>query len=382
MNDIMINTERKYSATVIPNVFIDRFLASANGAYVKVYLYLLRCLTGSEMQFSITSAADFFDETESDIIRALKYWEKNNVVRLDRDDSEIRGITLLDLNAEPANSTSKTYSKPISNIISINNKRVETEKADSSSSMEPAAHSVSATDTFRSMSRADIDRILNTEEVSRIKYGVETYLQRPISSAEQQFIAFLYDQLHFSEDLILHLYEICVDKGKKDIKYIQTIAINWYETGITTVEEADRHTMIFSAYFNAVNKAFNLGRLPGDREQKYLKSWKDMGFSPEMVKEACDRTLEKSTKPSFAYANKILISWNEENIKTLDALNEKDRSFKAASSEKKKPSRSMSKSAENYLNRYSQREYSAEDVQEIERQMMEKTLGISIKKEG
>ncbi len=380
MSDIMINTERKYSATVIPNAFIDRFLASANGSYVKVYLYLLRCLTGAEMQFSITSAADFFDCTERDITRALEYWDKNNVIRLNREDSDITGITILDLNAEPVKTPSV---KTNANVISINNIRAEASRSAEKKVVSEEPTKASSSLSIPSLSIDDINAALSSPDVEWLTRAVEMYLQRPLSSEDQNLVVYLHDNLHFSSDLILHLYEISVEKGKKDIKYIQAIALDWHSNGITTVEEADRQSMLYNAYYNAVNKAFNLGRLPGDKEQKIMHSWENMGFSPDMVKEACDRALLKCNKPSFAYADKILISWNEENIKTPEALAEKDKSFNAAKTVKRsKPVRAMSKSAENYLNRYSQREYSAEDMLEIERQMIEKSMGISIKREG
>ena len=99
MNTISLNSERKFSATVVPNLFIDRFMPSANGSYVKVYLYLLRCLSGAAKPFTLSTAADALDETEKDIIRALSYWEKNNVVSLVKEENTLTGITLLDLKA-------------------------------------------------------------------------------------------------------------------------------------------------------------------------------------------------------------------------------------------------------------------------------------------
>ncbi len=378
MNDIMINTERKYSATVIPNVFIDRYLASANGAYVKIYLYLLRCLTGNEMQFSISSAADFFDETESDIIRALKYWDKNDVIRLYRNGDDITGITLLDLTAEPVKTAPKVTGSN-AKVISINNIRPDAAKSVAEEASKPEAEDTSSVRALPSLSRADINKALEEKEVNFMSNALEMYLQRTLSEEDQNLLVNLYKNLGFSQDLILHLYEICIDRNKKKNSYIWSTALDWYEQGITTVEEADNRTMLYNAYFNAVNKAFNLGRLPGDKEQKFIRAWEGMGFSPEMVKEACDRTLLKTNKTSFVYADKILTSWNEENIKTPEALAEKDRNFTKAKGTK--PARKVSKSAENYLNRYTQREYSASDMREIERQMLERSLGFSIKQE-
>jgi DnaD/phage-associated family protein len=331
------------------------------------------------MQFSISSAADFFDCTERDITRGLDYWDKNNVIRLERNGSDIVGITILDLSSEPVKAPVR-IANTTANVISINNLRAEASKAAEVSEEPVKASSLMSIPT---LSRAAIDEALNTPDVSWLKNSVELYLQRPLSGDDQNLLVYLHDNLHFSNDLILHLYEMCIEKGKKDIRYIQSIALDWHSNGITTVEEADRQAMLYNAYYNAVNKAFNLGRLPGDKEKKIMHSWESMGFSPDMVKEACDRALLQCNKPSFTYADRILTSWNEENIKTPEALAEKDRTFNATKSAKRgRPSKGMSKSAENYLNRYSQREYSAEDMLEIERQMIEKSLGVSIKREG
>ena len=49
-------------------------MADADGEYVKIYLYLLRCMNTPEESFSISGMADKFEHTEKDIKRALAYW--------------------------------------------------------------------------------------------------------------------------------------------------------------------------------------------------------------------------------------------------------------------------------------------------------------------
>ena len=51
-------------------------MPSANGDYVKVYLYLVRCMQDLQSDITITAIADRLDNTEKDILRALSYWEK------------------------------------------------------------------------------------------------------------------------------------------------------------------------------------------------------------------------------------------------------------------------------------------------------------------
>ena len=57
--------------TLIENRCIDQYMPSANGEYVKLYLYLLRCASSGK-ELSVSSIADFLDHTEKDVQRALK----------------------------------------------------------------------------------------------------------------------------------------------------------------------------------------------------------------------------------------------------------------------------------------------------------------------
>ena len=66
--------------TWVPNEFIDYYMPCANGMFVKVYIYLLRCLTAPGAGFGISAIADALEETEKDILRALRYWEKEQVL--------------------------------------------------------------------------------------------------------------------------------------------------------------------------------------------------------------------------------------------------------------------------------------------------------------
>ena len=58
----------KARVTVITNEFIDEYMPTANGEYVKVYLYLLR---HEERPVEIAEIADALNHTEADVKRAL-----------------------------------------------------------------------------------------------------------------------------------------------------------------------------------------------------------------------------------------------------------------------------------------------------------------------
>ena len=63
-------------ATLVENEFIDKYMAEANGEYVKVYLLLLRYKCDPSVNLGVSEIADILDCTEKDVNRALDYWTK------------------------------------------------------------------------------------------------------------------------------------------------------------------------------------------------------------------------------------------------------------------------------------------------------------------
>ena len=51
-------------------------------------------------------------------------------------------------------------------------------------------------------------------------------------------------------------------------------------------------------------------------ERRYAESWVSMGFGPEAVEIAYDRTLVKTGKLAWGYMNSILTSWHEKGLHT------------------------------------------------------------------
>ena len=65
------------AVTAVSNTFIDEYMGTASGEYVKVYLYLLRH-AGEDVE--IPDIADALNHTEADVRRALAYWERAGVL--------------------------------------------------------------------------------------------------------------------------------------------------------------------------------------------------------------------------------------------------------------------------------------------------------------
>ena len=376
MNGISIYSEADSGTTTVPNLFIDYYMPAANGTYVKVYLYLLRCLTTLAFSISLSAIADHLDETEKDILRALKYWEKEGVLALLWNGDEIEGITLLQLRerertTHTPNSLSKTTDTRQTDSFTDSFSSAPDAFLATQEDLTPASTHNTAKSTRPNYSPSQITQLSESEDVKFLLNTIELYLERFLTQDDIQLVLYLYESIGFSKELIIHLYDYCISKNKKSTAYIEKVALSWDEAGIDTVEKAEQATIVYESYFNAVNKAFALNRAPGNSERQFLKRWGSYNFPISLIEEACNRTLLQAGKPDFKYADKILRSWHEKGVTSLSDIAKLDEEHARAS---KKAATQVASNAprpqNNRFNAFPQREYSKEDISSLEQRLL------------
>ena len=205
MSRFTIYQDNYADTTIVSNLFIDEYMKDANDAQLKIYLYLLRMMS-AHMATSISDIADKFNHTEKDVMRALKYWEKNHLLSLEYDDAKnISGIRLLNVDSKPcADIVPLTTVVPLpSRAAAPSKEEAHTPEEDRSSAYEKPSYSLDKLREFK-----------NNEETSQILFVAEQYIGRPLSANEIRTILFFSDKLGFSSDLIDYLIQHCVDKGK------------------------------------------------------------------------------------------------------------------------------------------------------------------------
>ena len=279
-------SDRRSGQTAVSNAFIDHYLPAANGEYVKVYLMLLRLLVDRSEAFSVAALAERLDHTEKDVLRALAYWEKMSLLELIYEDGVLSRVAVLEVPEEPP--AEKAAAK----------------KED---------------DTARPERKADLEALQEDEEFRQLLYVAETYLSRTLTPKDLELFAYLYENLHFSPDLIEYLVEYCVDGGHKSTKYIEAVALGWHSEGKTTVEQVKEANRAYTRENKQVMKAFGItNRVLGTEERRMVQRWiHDYEMPLEVVVEACSRTLAAIHQPSFEYADRILRSWRDAKVTTV-----------------------------------------------------------------
>lgn len=282
--------------TVVSNEFIDQYMAEANGEYIKVYLYLLRY----DMQgVTVEAIADALNHTEADVRRALSYWQKAGVLS-----EEV-------LSPEPVEIQKKT-------------KNLAAEEASAASDSRTGGKAAKKRNVC---TQKEIEKLSQDAEFSQLLYIAQKYLNKTFTPRECEVFVYLYGTLRMSAELLEYLVEYCAQNGHTSIRYIETVAINWYERKLLTVEEAKAYSRTFSKDSFAVMKALGLtGRSPGDTEYEMMDRWfRSYGFTRELVVEACNRTLRTIHKPDFRYLDGIMKGWKNAGVATLRDVEELDR---------------------------------------------------------
>lgn len=362
MSLISLQNSSELEVTILSNRFIDNFMPRANGEFVKVYIYLLRMVSAAPSSFSLEHMADSLFCTERDISRALKYWEGEKLIALTYTaDQKLSGITLLEPFADTGHRES---SASVDTFTGSGN------SASVSGNADPGVPS--SADYILSLTPDRIRELKQNEEISQLLYITEQYLTKTLTPTEMQKILFFYDELHMSADLIEYLVEYCVSRGRKSMRYIETVALAWAKDGITTVEMARDASSRFSKDYYTILKAMGIsGRNPVDNEITYIDTWrKTYGFDLELIQEACSRTVLSTGQPSFQYADKILSGWKKKNVHTLEDIRlldatHKKRQLEKSVSRKKQPQTQPQNS--NRFNNFHQRDY---DFAEYEKRLL------------
>lgn len=359
MNSLTLRIRNKTGATMVSNAFIDEYMSEANGEFVKIYLYLLRCVSHNK-QVSISVIADKFNHTETDVIRALKYWEKMKLVKLTYTNNTLTEIVFVDQSGQ-----SNDEEEAAMNEAAI----VQAPAALHTDALNPIMEQSPATERKIPTYSADqIKKFQESEDIQQILFVTEAYLGKTLSVTEINTLLFFYDELHFPLDLIEYLIEYCVSKGSKSIHYIKKTALAWADEEITTVSQAKASTNLYHKNCYTIFNAFGIkGRKPVEFEVNYINKWtNEYSFTLDIIHNACTRTLKQTHQPSFEYADKILTDWHNKGVKHMDDINlldQEHKKMKAQTTDKQKDNAA----SKNKFNNFNQRSY---DYNQLEKELL------------
>ncbi|MGN1481678.1 DnaD domain protein [Porcipelethomonas sp.] len=298
--EYFLNTGCFGSVFAVPKSIVDNYIKLANEASIKVLLYMLRY---NEQEHSAQKIASALNISVEQVEEAFLFWENANI--FSRNNSEMESLPVV----EPAEK--------------------ETPKK---------ARSVPAGRQNFNMNPSEIaERVEKSEEIKCLFLMAEESFGRPLNHTEQRIFIWIHDYLGLSTDVILMLTAYCISVDKGNIKYIETIAADWNEREINTLEAAQKEIKRLEEYgsFNSkIMKAFGMNRKPTSKQQEYIDSWKAKNYSIELIQYAYEKTIEAIDKLNFPYINKILENWYQNGLVTKELIDGNKKNSPAKTEEK------------------------------------------------
>ncbi|MCB6993518.1 DnaD domain protein [bacterium 210820-DFI.6.37] len=284
--------------TDVENIFINEYMASAPGDFVKVYLFA-RMYAGLSEDMDNETIARQLSLQEEDVLKAWSYWEKMGVIRkIQKPDGgkfnyQVEFINLKEL----------LYGK------------------------EPKKKKKTDDDNMKA--------VLSDKSVQSMFKSIERITGRIFSGAEMMEILSWINDYEAAPEIVVYAFSYCKSRGKQNIRYVAAVVKRWVSEGlrdVLAVEEYLRNTDQRHYLYRRVFKSLGFARPATEEEMKIMDRWFDgMGYTIDKVLEACGKTSGISN-PNINYVNKVLTNWYEE--KTGTSADGKPRQVSAASVQK------------------------------------------------
>ena len=263
--------------TSVENIFINEHMASAPGDFVKVYLLALMY---ADLELDITNEeiARHLSLEHEDVLKAWTYWEKMGTIRKIRTNPDDK----FDYDVEFIALKGQLYGK-------------------SSKKKFASDHNTHA--------------LMADKEVKDMFAAIEKISGRVISGTEMMEIISWINDFGATPEVIVYGYSYCLQKKKKDIKYIAAVIKAWAAEGLQDVLSVEKHLSENEKkqyLYKRVFQALGFSRNATEEERRIMDTWfETMEFTLDRVLSACSKTSGIAI-PNINYVNKVLVNWFEE----------------------------------------------------------------------
>ena len=183
----------------------------------------------------------------------------------------------------------------------------------------------------------DIQRELSGSSVfSQLVKEVQQSLGKVLSSDDLIKLLGIHSGLGLPPDVILQLITFCTGEIRRKsgpgrvptMRYIEKAAYTWEQEGIFSFEAAEKYIKelqqrrLLASEIKTVLQIKD--RELSSSERKYVDGWIEMGFAPDAVAIAYDRTILQTGKLSWNYMDKIICSWYAKGLISAKDILQKD----------------------------------------------------------
>jgi DnaD/phage-associated family protein len=278
---------------VVPQAKVCRALATATREELAVLLSVL-----AEPVFTPSDRASALNLTEKTFLDALAAWQRQGVLSI----------------TETGEAPRKEEAKAPETSASPTEGRVAAKK--SLHSRRELPH-YAAGDAAEYLERnADIKGLIDCcQNISGDMF----------STAETEIVIGMHDYLALSPEYIMLLFAHAKKLGKRSVRYVETLAIRFFDEGVTGYSELEERLQNIEKVDTAeqyIRKLFGLSsRALIAKEKAMVEKWiLTMHYDRPVIEKAYEVTINNTGKPSISYANAVLENWYKAGLATREEV--------------------------------------------------------------
>ncbi len=309
----------------VPCNVVSEHIKLCSGDFLKVLLFILSSdkseIVSEDISLNTGISIDIVDD-------AIVYWSQSEIF-------SVLNVTVL----KGSDRDSLKSSKSIKKSQSAEQIDKENERVSILPPINPSDKSLEKKSHVKYSSKEVADIVNSQKEIKEMFSQLEVILKRSLRFSEQCGYINLVENYGFPVASVLMLVQYCEDIGKASIRYVESIAESWFEQDITSYRQVEKEIiklMKLHKIENKVARIFGMTTNLTKKQREYINSWTDLGFNLDMIQLAYEKCVDQINKLSFPYINKIITSWSDDKIFTVDEVNIHDAKAKKYNSKKKK----------------------------------------------
>lgn len=316
------------SVFAVPSSVVDKYIKLASGNSLKLLLFLLR--HGGETYSAERLRIELGFVEYGELEDAALFWVQRNIISYSS--TEDGWFDAAQEHSQAAQSASVSENVLISSNSSVTD-ATSTESVVSSfipDNILPQKQGAKISPV--SVSSGEIARrIREDSSVKALFEEAEKLYSKALSQRDNQTIISLVDHYGLPVPVAMMLLQYCSRVKKLTPHYIQSVACEWFENGVVTVDAANSRICSMEKQNDIeehIHEALQMTVALTPGQTKYLKKWtNEWNFSEEMIIHAINMTVEQIGNPKFSYTNKILESWKSENITTVQQVDDRQKTY-------------------------------------------------------
>lgn len=309
----------KYGDKIIslPAEQVLELLPEASRTDLAVLIYVL-----SNRNATYEDIEDATGVSKDDAYSALTFWKQNGVISC----TGLKARKTAKAESESERKKDRTQSKKASPDITVSDRK-----------------KVFAKQSLPSYSASELSQMIEGDpELKELIDASQQILGKIFKVPEIETVVGMRDYLRLEADYILLLCSHCANIKKTSLRYVETVALDLYDSGITEYSQLEKYLENrerIRSLEGQIRRMLGIGsRALTSKEERCFEKWADWGFPFEMIKEAYEITVNNTQKVSVDYMTTILDNWRVAGFVTVEEA-------RAAGEKRKKASNGGTKSS-------------------------------------